>query len=143
MKKGQTLDRMNADQYRNEVIKRNQKIEDGMHTQIANWLTANLDGFFQTVENSNRHFGLYAMIQQKKLKARGAKTGFPDVVIWYRGNRWGHTLCLEVKAPGENARLDQKDIHRLLLEQGCPTEVVHSVAEVEAALKKYGVPLKG
>lgn len=140
-KKGQAIDRMTAEQYK-DVMRRNQKIEDGIHTQIANWLTVNLDGFFQTVENSNRGVGIYAMIQQKLLKARGAKKGFPDIVIWYQGNSWARTLCLEVKAPGEHARPEQVAIHTLLAERGCPTEVVRCVAETEAVLKKHGVPLK-
>lgn len=85
-----------------------------------------------------------AMIQQKKLKARGSKKGFPDIVIWYTMPYYDEplTLCLEVKAPGESARPEQKEIHKLLEEQGCPTFIVHSIAETEKALRDHGVPLK-
>lgn len=132
-------DRMTSQEYQN--MGKAQVLEDAIHTKIADYLTENLDGFFQTVENSNRHKGWYAAVQQNKLKARGSKTGFPDIVIWYH-KHLAHTLCLEVKRPGEHARENQKAIHKLLEAQGCPTEVVHSVADVKEVFKKYNVPMR-
>lgn len=109
-----------------------------VHKQIAEYLNTFLIGYFHTIENSNQQGGSSGAIKQGRLKALGAKTGFPDMIVFSSGR----TLCLEIKRYGEKARERQIEVHETLAKHGIPTEVVHSIDEVKKALKKHNIPTR-
>jgi hypothetical protein len=64
----------------------------------------------------------------------GLGTGSPDLVGILAP--WGRWLCLEVKAPGEDARDEQEKCHRAWRRFGAFVETVRSVEEARTALQR-------
>lgn len=133
------------------IIERLEAIpERAVHKNIVEWLSWNLTdrAYFHTTENSNHTGGTAGMINQRNDRLRGVRTGFPDLIIIYEtkdeiSNLWeSNILCLEIKRMGKKATDIQLAEHEKLRKAGADVEVVHSVDEMIAVVKKYNVPLK-
>lgn len=76
-----------------------------------------------------------------KAKRNGMVSGYPDLVMHWRGRTFG----FEVKAPKGTVSDNQAAVMAAMDAQGVPCAVVRSVADVEAfmALQAFNVPLRG
>lgn len=74
------------------------------------------------------------------LKRMGLKPGWPDFILVLSG---GIAAFIELKADGGRLSLDQR-AHELASQKlGAKWAECHTLAEVEAVLDMWGVPLKG
>ena len=64
---------------------------------------------------------------------------WPDILAI----RGGEHCYLECKVPGRKATLKQEALHTRLKDAGCRVAVVHSVEEVQEALRVAGFELRG
>lgn len=74
-------------------------------------------------------------IAVNRAKALGMRAGWPDLE-WLLD---GRMYFFEVKAPDGKESADQADIRAQLIAAGALVEVVASVEQAEAALKKWGL----
>lgn len=76
-------------------------------------------------------------IEIARAKAKGALTGFPDLIVL----PFAHVgpLFLEVKAEGNYATDAQKHVHRQLADLGYRVAVVRSVDDVKERLAAWGI----
>lgn len=74
-----------------------------------------------------------------KLKAQGAKAGVPDCLIFWPGM----VLAIELKPPGKYMSPAQRDFAQDFRCADFKHEVCHTMDEVQAALDKHRVPVKG
>ena len=120
--------------------------ENELHNQIANFLTYALidPGIdWETIETSNNSNNLS---NQRKRKARGVKAGTPDILITYNPDLRGHLhfiLRLEIKTKTGRLQRSQEERIPQLLSRGQFVEIVRSVEDVEATLRKYAIPCRG
>lgn len=70
-----------------------------------------------------------------KAKSAGMLPGFPDILIFYRGQGY----CIEVKAEGGRLSATQKDVRDRLLAQGIPWAVCRSIDDAREKLALWGV----
>lgn len=124
------------------MAKRTDPTEAVIHKNVANRLKQILlqRVFWTTVEVSNQRGGRQAMIQQRIQKARGVKTGFPDLMFVWQEDDNTKMFCIELKRKYENAKDVQVACHNELAGVGVPTVVCRSVQDVENALNMYNVP---
>jgi hypothetical protein len=73
----------------------------------------------------------------QKLAATGCKAGVPDLQVCFQGK----AHFIELKAPKGALSAVQKQVHNRLDLAGCPTAVCRSIADVEQALKGWGIVL--
>lgn len=71
-----------------------------------------------------------------KLKAMGAKKGFPDLVLPRRCGQWTG-LAIELKAPDGYPTKEQKEWLAALEEEGYLTGICRTSAEFRALLDAY------
>ena len=81
--------------------------------------------------------GTAIAIEIAKAKAKGAVTGFPDLIVL----PFAHIgpLFLEVKAEGGYATDAQREVHRQLADLGYRVAVVRSVDDVRERLAAWGI----
>lgn len=72
------------------------------------------------------------------LKAAGVRAGWPDVQLCWDGR----LLCVELKAPKGRVSDAQRACHDDLIAAGAGVAVCRSIADVEAALREWGIPLR-
>lgn len=70
-----------------------------------------------------------------KSKAAGMLPGFPDILIFHRGQGY----CIEVKAEGGKLSPAQRDVRDLLIGQGIPWAVCRSIDDTRERLAAWGV----
>lgn len=75
-----------------------------------------------------------------RLKAMGVRAGVPDMLVWAKG---GAHFGIELKTAGGHLSPTQSLWHRLLHLLGHRVHVCRSVDEVEAVLRREGVPAIG
>jgi len=73
----------------------------------------------------------------QKLAATGCKAGVPDLQVCFQGK----AHFIELKAPKGALSAVQKQVHNRLDMAGCQTVVCRSIADVEQALKTWGIVL--
>ena len=75
----------------------------------------------------------------QRLKAMGTRAGWPDLQVLYSGR----AFLIELKS--QNGRLSEEQVqtHRRIVSAGCPVVVARTLEEVEAALRVWGVPMRG
>jgi hypothetical protein len=71
------------------------------------------------------------------LKGMGLKSGWPDLQFLYRGRMF----FIELKRPGEKPEKHQRDLHDRLRHCGGHVDWADSVEQVEAILRRWGIPL--
>ena len=112
-----------------------------LQCHVADYLDVTLNPtmtHWTSIENSNHTGGVAGAIKQMKDKRKGVKAGTPDIIIMYEGK----VLWIELKA-GKNPLTDkQVEFHRLLKQAGLDVEIVRSIAELEATIRKYRIPQK-
>ena len=91
------------------------------------------DAMWQATESSTGDFGSW---QQDKLNKKGAKKGFPDGELIYNGGN----VYVEIKAPDGVISPEQHAMHDRLRRMKKNVEVVYSLDEFQAVVRKYGVP---
>lgn len=118
-------------------------LEEEIHLAIAQYLDLVIKrpSRWHTVEVSNQASGGAAINRQKKLKAKGVRTGWPDILIMARGGYVTNTklIFLEVKSAKGKLSDKQEALHIELREDGHYVFVVRSVDEVKSILKELGV----
>ena len=119
---------------------RRQHPEDDLHVTVAQFLGVekNLalpeDAVWTTIE----HGGQRGKREAGRLKAKGLKPGFPDILIVYRGL----LICIELKAKYRSLSPKQEAMHEHLALAGALPFVAETVEEVELFLRGCGVPLR-
>ncbi len=110
--------------------------EDDLHMAVAQFLDLALphDAAWTTVE----HGGKRSKRESGRLKAKGVKPGWPDILIVY-GQR---AYTIELKAPGGRLNKNQKIRHPIIRNAGVPVAVCRRIEEVEGTLRGWGLPLK-
>lgn len=75
----------------------------------------------------------------QRLKAMGTMAGWPDLQVLYAGQ----AFFIELKT--EDGRLSDVQLatHRQIVGAGCAVEVARTIEDVEAALRAWGIPLRG
>jgi len=123
-------------------------LEEQIHLQIAQYLDLVIKrpSRWHTVEVSNQSGTWAAMHRQKRLKAKGVRTGWPDICIYWNNleyDGWGCWLLrlvfLEVKSAKGKLTEKQEALHAELKEDGHHVYVVRSVDEVKEILNELGV----
>lgn len=122
--------------------RRNRKIEDTIHNQIAEYLRMiepQIDGFWWT-SIENRFSGQW---EGGRRKERGCRAGVPDIFTLYKGK----SLWLEVKVPKTETtrQTEQSDVQKEVAAKieycGGSVKVVRTIDDVCNALQKHGVPI--
>lgn len=110
--------------------------EAQIHKAVADYLNSSLalPAFWTTFPA-----GGGGIVRGKHLKALGLKAGFPDILIIHAGKPYG----IELKAAKQYASPEQRALHAILADAGCPTMVCRSVVEVEMTLRHWAIPVKG
>lgn len=133
--------------------------EEEFHIQVAALFNIILDDkvMYQTVENSNQ-IGMFsgypnepdwrrkarawikniAFGLQKKLKAKGVKKGFPDIILFYKSK----AFCIELKSKTGTLSVEQKIMHFELDKVGVPTIVAKDIPTILKALERWEIPHK-
>lgn len=120
--------------------------EEALHIQVADYLLAVLHPkktLWTSIEVSNQQGGASGLQKQKKLRRKGVKAGWPDILIIWRNKGWcTHVLGIELKAKRDlsNAQLEVQCLFRDLMGYGY--EVAKSVDRVKEILEQYRVPCK-
>jgi len=123
-------------------------LENQIHLAIAKYLNMVIKrpSRWHTVEVSNQASGNAARNRQVALKARGVRTGWPDIEIFKvtpihgsTGIKGGYSevIFLEVKAPEGKLTEKQEALHQELREDGHVVHVVRSVEDVDVFCFKY------
>lgn len=117
-------------------------LEETVHTHISKWLDLVLlpGTYYTTVENSNRQGGAAGKIKQIKNKARGVKTGFPDILLIHSGK----AFLMEIKRWGKYATPGQLAEHDKLRDAGAivAEDSVHNIDEARIFLKNNNIPIR-
>ncbi len=123
-------------------------LEEQIHLQIAEYLDIVIKrpSRWHTVEVSNQASGWQAINRQKKLKAKGVRTGWPDITIFWinpDSDGWGmpelKLIFLEVKSATGKISTTQESLHAELREDGHDVYIVRSLEEVKPILEELGV----
>jgi hypothetical protein len=112
------------------------KPEERLHRDIAEYLDRALGGcaWWTTFPS-----GGGGRVRGAKLKGMGLKPGVPDILIIDDGR----ALWLELKSPKGTVKPRQTTCHEALrLARSDVAERVRSLDDAEAALLRWGVPLK-
>ena len=133
--------------------KRQQKPEDLLHFSVASYMRRAIghEGWFcppgivwWSYESRNAGKGMVTKDGRKinlegiNRKNRGCIAGLPDVCVLFLGRIYG----IELKA-GKNGTSDKQDeLHGAWKAAGADVAVCWTLDHVEAALRRWGVPLK-
>lgn len=101
--------------------------------KLARW-TLPEDAMLIAVPNGGQRHSKAAA----RLVGLGVTAGVPDLLLWHQGR----TLGIEVKLPGTYPSAVQRQIHAKMQRCQIATVVVRSLAEFEAAVCSFGVPLR-
>ena len=113
--------------------------EDDLHMAVAQYLGVekNLaipdDAVWTTVE----HGGKRGAREAGRLKRKGLKPGWPDIIVVYRGR----VVVIELKAPGGRLSPAQKTMHEHLKLAGALVYTATSIEAVEGFLSAI-MPLR-
>ncbi len=102
--------------------------EDDLHMAVAQFLDLALpeDACWTTVE----HGGKRGKAEAARLKAKGLRAGWPDILIIYRGR----SITIELKAPAGVLSPKQKALHTRLTLAGALVYTARCIEEVEGFL---------
>ena len=110
--------------------------EYDFHRSVIFYLTKALDGhamFFHSPNGGYRY-----ATEAARLKSMGVIAGLPDIGIVHAGR----VAFLELKAKRGRVSPAQAYCHQRLLEAGSTVSVCRTLSDVEAALKRAGIPVK-
>lgn len=112
--------------------------ESPIQRAIVAYLRAVLPGsIIHHARNEINKRGKAIAIELAKAKAKGAVTGFPDLIVL----PFSHIgpFFLEVKAEGNYATEAQREVHRQMADLGYRVAVVRSVDDVRERLAEWGI----
>lgn len=109
--------------------------EDQIHASILAWLQAALPWPASTTIHHSPNGGLRAPKAGAKLKALGARPGWPDLSFICDGA----TYYLEVKKEGGRLSKAQVECHRDIRMAGAKVETVRSIEDARETLERWGI----
>lgn len=92
------------------------------------------DAAWTTVE----HGGKRGKREAGRLKAKGIKAGWPDIIVIHQGR----VAAIELKGPNGRLNPRQEAMHERLMLAGAPVYTATRLEEVEGFLRGCGVPLR-
>lgn len=109
--------------------------EDQLQQAVATYLSHVLppDAFWTAVDKAGKR----SPLQGARLKARGLKSGIPDILVWHRGVGYG----IELKAAKGQLTDSQRATIPAMERAGVQVAVCRTVVDVHAALERWAVPL--
>lgn len=110
---------------------------DGLHVAVADYFRAVLppEVVWLHIPNGEKRDKATAAL----LERMGVLAGAPDFLLLY-----GETShALELKSGGGKLSPAQLEFMRRAEAQGCMTAAAYSVDEVEATLRRWGIPVRG
>ena len=113
---------------------KNASPERKVHLAVLDYLRLALPGAL--IHHSPNGIGLTgpdAARQTAKVRHMGAVSGFPDLMVWWRGQFW----CFEVKAEGNKASDLQAAVGQVIEENGGKWAVVRSVLDAEDCIREW------
>jgi len=111
-------------------------VEGPIHRAILQWLGLQFRGaVIHHSPNETKWRSEKAMWVVQKAKANGTLSGFPDLLVIWRG----HVMAFEVKAPKGQPSDNQKQIGASIIANGGFWAVVRSVEDAKSAVVKWGV----
>ena len=110
--------------------------EAQLQAWAADWLDLALPSDAIAHHSSNE--GKRGWMAQKAFKQSGAKKGWPDFEIIYRGRAY----FLELKSANGRITPDQALIHTRLWDSGAAVVICRSQDDVEKAVRNFGIPLR-
>ena len=117
-------------------------LEAPIHRAILTWLRLVLpkDSLVVHVANEVDAKGEAIAKAIAKAKSLGMCPGFPDLALFLPD---GRVAMLEVKAPGNSLTATQTALHHHLRKAGHLVATVKSIDEAAAALKGWGIAIRG
>jgi len=110
--------------------------EYDFHRSVVHYLNRSLDQHAMYFHGANG--GYRYATEGARLKAMGVIAGLPDLGVVHAGR----VAWLELKASKGRVSAAQAYCHARLEGAGCPVSVCRTLDDVEAALKRAGIPLK-
>jgi hypothetical protein len=137
--KDQQLKTVNAEFFHRNQLTTKVKVtmtEAALHRQVAKFLDAALcpEVFWTTID----HAGGGKVLGAQR-KARGARKGIPDVLLVHQSK----AFWIELKTAKGRVSEAQKEVGGHLVIAGCPVTVARSLEEVQSAVLKWDLPLRG
>lgn len=122
---------------------RRNRPEDALHIAVASYLHVALPTgwVWSTVDMGGKR----SKVEAALLKAKGARKGFPDIVIFGPLRDWPDTrpvIFIELKAPGRLLTDEQQRFKDEVTALGWSFWCCRSVDDVAFALHQAGVPLR-
>lgn len=115
--------------------------EGPVHKAIVDWLRKVMpDAMVYHCKNEINKRGKAFAIEIAKAKKKGLIVGFPDLLVLPSANIGA--FFLEVKAEGNYATPEQKEIHAELTCLGYRVAVVRSIDDVRKCLQEWGIGFK-
>jgi hypothetical protein len=110
--------------------------EDILQQAAAVYLGAVLpmDAFYTAVDKAGKR----TAIQGARLKARGLKSGVPDILLWWRGIGY----AIELKASAGQLTDSQRATLPAMQRAGVQVVVCRSIVEIHRALEVWAIPLE-
>jgi len=110
--------------------------ELALHVAVSRFLRAALptDATYTTFP-----LGGGGLARGQRLKAMGTRAGWPDLQVLFAGR----AFLIELKSADGRLSEDQVCTHRRIKSAGCPVVVARTLDDVDAALRSWGIPLRG
>lgn len=115
-----------------------QRLEDPIHIAIKNYLEATLPHGW--IVHHVRNEGM-SKAENGRAKALGAKKGWPDLEIMgqHEDGRPG-VWFIEVKAPGNYATQEQRELHDRLEDLGFKVGIARSIDDAQRLVLAWDLP---
>jgi len=110
--------------------------EDQLHAAVYEWLCVALP--LGAVVHHSPNEGKRGWRAQAQLASHGVLAGFPDLIILHEGR----AFFIELKAGSGRVSRAQAQAHMLLEGAGFKVAVARSIADVDDALRGWGVPVR-
>lgn len=107
--------------------------EDHLHRQVINYLCSQYPG---VLFHHSPMEGRRSKFEQFKLKWMGAKSGFPDLMI-FCANKNGNGLAIELKVKPNKPTPNQKEWITQLWNRNYRAKICYSFDEAKSVIDKY------
>lgn len=118
-----------------KIVRKRRQPENGLQIIVARFLSHALPE--DAVAHHSPNEGARSAREGSLLKKRGMRPGWPDVQIFYGGKPY----LIELKDESKGLSKSQKELHPQLERAGAKIAVCRSLAEVQAALDLWDIPL--
>jgi len=114
--------------------------EGPVHRSVLDILRLRLGHRYLVQHTPNRP---RSRVQGGKEKGLGAVRGWPDLAVYGPGPNGPACWFAEIKPPGAPVPLYQREVHAQLQAAGFEVRVLRGIADAEAALAAWGLPVRG